>query len=62
MKCIFSVKQVTVNVSGDQLNNFVNPTYHEDQNVGIVNVSSVSSAPVQVKSFSPQESSKLYWE
>ncbi|CAB1435033.1 unnamed protein product, partial [Pleuronectes platessa] len=39
--------QVTVNVSGEQLqNNFVNPAYHVDPSVGVVNTSSVSTRPV----------------
>lgn len=49
--------QVTVNVSGEQLeNNFVNPAYRGDHSVGIVNTSSASTKPVQV-----QYSARLLW-
>lgn len=49
---LFPVEQVTVNVSGEQLNNFVNPTYRGDQSSGVINTSSVCSLPVQVKGLS----------
>lgn len=42
-------EQVTVNASGERLeNNFVNPTYHGDQRVSIINTSSDNTKPVQV--------------
>lgn len=42
-------KQVTVNVSGEQLqNNFVNPAYRAEQTGGIVNTTSVSTKPAEV--------------
>ncbi|XP_035811393.2 low-density lipoprotein receptor-related protein 2a isoform X1 [Amphiprion ocellaris] len=44
---VIHATQVTVNVSGEQLeNNFVNPAYRGDQSVGIVNTTSVSTKPV----------------
>lgn len=42
-------EQVTVNASGERLeNNFVNPTYRGDQRVSIINTSSDNTKPVQV--------------
>lgn len=42
-------EQVTVNASGERLeNNFVNPTYRGDQRVSIINTSSDITKPVQV--------------
>ncbi|XP_023261359.1 low-density lipoprotein receptor-related protein 2-like [Seriola lalandi dorsalis] len=50
---VIHATQVTVNVSGEQLeNNFVNPAYRGDQNVGVVNTSSVSTKPVQESKWS----------
>ncbi|MED6276189.1 Low-density lipoprotein receptor- protein 2 [Characodon lateralis] len=49
---VIHATQVTVNVSGEQRNNFVNPTYRGDQSSGLVNASSVSSLPVQESKWS----------
>nr|XP_046260892.1 low-density lipoprotein receptor-related protein 2a isoform X2 [Scatophagus argus] len=50
---VIHATQVTVNVSGEQLeNNFVNPAYRGDQSVAIVNTSSVSTKPVQESKWS----------
>ncbi|XP_077472512.1 low-density lipoprotein receptor-related protein 2a isoform X9 [Stigmatopora argus] len=45
---VIHASQVTVNVSGEKLqNNFVNPVYHAEQSGGLVNTSAVASKPVQ---------------
>ncbi|KAL7385074.1 hypothetical protein ABVT39_014795 [Epinephelus coioides] len=50
---VIHATQVTVNVSGDQLENkFVNPAYRGDQSAGIVNTTSVSTKPVQESKWS----------
>lgn len=42
-------EQVTVNASGERLeNNFVNPTYRGDQRVTVINTSADNTKPVQV--------------
>ncbi|KAM7407483.1 hypothetical protein PAMA_003284 [Pampus argenteus] len=50
---VIHATQVTVNVSGEQLqNNFVNPAYRIEQTEGIVNTSSVSIKPVEESKWS----------
>ncbi|TKS67243.1 Low-density lipoprotein receptor-related protein 2 [Collichthys lucidus] len=48
-----AMQMVTVNVSGEQLeNNFVNPVFRGDQSVAVVNTTSVSAKPVQESKWS----------
>lgn len=49
---VIHATQVTVNVSGEQLNNFVNPTYKGDQSSGLINTSCPGSLPIQESKWS----------
>lgn len=50
--CIFTYDQVTVTVSGEQLqNNFVNPMFRAGPPVGVVNTTSATTKPVEVSLF-----------